>query len=94
MKRRKNELSMSFDDVYKKIYEQPDKKTPELFTTGGTSFTAEAKYTRDRRRFISLPHSNRIYEKDWGYQTNSMGRSGQRIGQYSEPIDDWANGLN
>ncbi len=43
--------------------------------------------------FISLPHNNRIYENDWGYRSNSMGKDGQRIGHYSIPIDDWASRL-
>ena len=57
-------------------------------------FDAQAKVAEDGRRFISLPHSNRIYEGDWGYMTNSMGKNGQRIGHYSVPLDEWAkNGL-
>lgn len=72
---------MSFDDVYKAIFKQPDSRTQALFTTGGVPFAAEAKYTRDGRRFISLLHNNPIYEHDWGYRSNSMGKDGQRIGQ-------------
>ena len=86
-------LRMTFDYVYRSISQQPSSRTPELFTTGGVRFEAEAKCTRDGRRFISLPHSNRIYEDDWGYVSNSMGKDGQRIGHYSIPIDDWATGL-
>jgi len=86
-------LSMSFDDVYKKISKQPKSQTPELATTGGVPFVAEARLSRDGRRFISLPHNNRIYEGDWGFYSNSMGKDGQRIGQYSKPIDDWAKWL-
>jgi len=52
-------------------------------------FEAEAKLARDGRRFISLPHNNRIYQNDWGYMANSMGNDGQRIGQYSVPLDEW-----
>ena len=86
-------LSLSFDEVYQAISKQPGKRTPKLETTGrviGVIFEAEAKLTRDGRRFISLPHNNRIYEDDWGYMANSMGKDGQRIGQYSVPLDEWA----
>jgi hypothetical protein len=83
-------LKMKFDDVYKAITYTPE---PELLTTGGVPFVAESKFTRDGRRFISLPHNNRIYEDDWGYRSNSMGKDGQRIGHYSKPIDDWASKL-
>jgi hypothetical protein len=83
-------LSLSFDEVYRTISEQPGGQMPELQTTGGVRFVAEAKVTRDGRRFISLPHSNRIYEQDWGYVTNHLGKEGQRIGHYSLPLDRWA----
>jgi hypothetical protein len=86
-------LKMSFHDVYNAIYKQPKSQTPELFTTGGVPFIAEVKCARDGRRFISLPHNNRIYENNWGYRSNSTGKDGQRIGHYSKPIDDWANRL-
>jgi hypothetical protein len=82
-------LIMSFDEIYKEISGLPKFCTPVLKTTGDVPFTAEAKRTRDGRRFISLPHNNRIYEDDWGYSSNSMGKDGQRIGHYSKPIDDW-----
>jgi hypothetical protein len=68
-------------------------QTPTLQTTGGVPFVAEAKQAKDGRLFISLPHNNRIYEEDWGYRTNNMGKDGQRIGQYSVPLDKWASGL-
>ena len=84
-------LRMNFNDVYELISKQPLAQTPKLVTTGGVPFIAEAKCTNDGRRFISLPHNNRIYESDWGYRSNSMGKDGQRIGHYSIPIDDWAN---
>lgn len=86
-------LSFTFDDIYKAISNNIEAKTPMLCTTGGVKFFAEAKLTKDGRRFISLPHNNRIYEADWGLTTNSMGKSGQRIGQYSIPIDEWATSL-
>ena len=86
-------LKMSFDDVYMEISKQPGSQTPGLITTGGVPFVAEARRARDGRRFISLPHNNRIYENDWGYRSNSMGKDGQRIGHYSKPIDDWASRL-
>jgi hypothetical protein len=83
----------TFEDVYRAITRQPDARTPELETTGGVGFIAEAKTAKDGRRFISLPHNNRIYEHDWGYQANSMGKVGQRIGQYSVPLDKWVRSL-
>ena len=83
-------LSLSFDEVYLAVSKQPGKRTPKLETTGDVVFEAETKLTRDGRRFISLPHNNRIYEDDWGYMANSMGRDGQRIGHYSVPLDKWA----
>jgi hypothetical protein len=60
-----------------------------LKTTGGVLFEAKALRTRDGRRFIALPHNNRIYEHDWGFVTNHMGRDGQRIGHYARPLDEW-----
>ncbi len=86
-------LVLSFDDVYRAISEQPGAQTPGLQTTGGVPFVAEAKLSEDGRRFIALPHSNRIYEEDWGYMTNHMGKVGQRIGHYSVPLDDWVRRL-
>lgn len=83
-------LKLSFDRVHRAILEQPGARTPELLTTGGVPFVAVAKRTRDGRPFISLPHSNRIYELDWGCATNRMGVGGQRIGHYSVPLDEWA----
>lgn len=83
-------LAKTFDEVYEAIATQPAAQTSELTTTGGVQFSAEAKTTQDGRRFISLPHNNRIYEGDWGYAANSMGNDGQRIGQYSVPLDQWA----
>lgn len=32
--------------------------------------------------------SNRIYEHDWGCRVNSMSETSQRIGQYSQPLND------
>ena len=76
--------------MYEAIHRQVESKTPELATTGkGIPFIAEAKTTRDGRKFISLPHSNRIYMDDWDYTTNAMGQDGQRIGHYSVPLDQW-----
>ena len=86
-------LKNNFDYVYKAISMQPNSQTPELLTTGGVIFVAELKYAKDCRRFISLPHNNRIYEDDWGYRSNSMGKDGQRIGQYAKPIDEWVSRL-
>jgi hypothetical protein len=83
-------LRCSFQHAYDAISAQPSGRTPQLETTGGIPFTAEARVARDGRRYISLPHANRIYESDWGHVTNGMGKDGQRIGHYSVPIDDWA----
>jgi hypothetical protein len=83
-------LKMTFNDVYMAIKSQPNSFSPDLKTTGGVTFAAEAALTRDGRRFISLPHNNRIYENDWGYRSNSMGKDGQRIAHYSIPLDEWA----
>ncbi len=85
-------LATSFDDIFLAIVSREGKVTPRLKTTGGVPFMAEANVARDGRRFISLPHENRIYEHDWGYTSNSMGKDGQRIGQYSVPLDRW--GIN
>ncbi|MBI5896993.1 MAG: hypothetical protein HZB24_13655 [Desulfobacterales bacterium] len=86
-------LKLSFDEVFEAISKQPKSQTPELLTTGHALFVAQAKNTRDGRRFISLPHSNRIYEDDWGYRTNGMGKDGQRIEPYAVSIDNWAKRL-
>ena len=85
-------LRCSFWFVFDAIAAQPSGRSPRLKTTGGTPFTAEAKVTRDGRRYIVLPHANRIYESDWGNAVNGMGKDGQRIGHYSVPIDQWAVG--
>jgi hypothetical protein len=84
-------LTSCFEAVHCMISEQFGAQTPQLQTTGGVSFTAKAKRTLDGRRFISLPHNNRIYEGDWGYRTNQMGKKGQWIGHYSVPLDAWVS---
>lgn len=86
-------LKLTFDQVYQAISDQPHTHTPHLRTTGDVAFVAQAKRTRDGRRFISLPHHNRVYEEDWGYRTNNMGKDGQRIGHYLVPLDEWAGEL-
>lgn len=86
-------LGVSFDYVFLSISRQSGMQTPKLETTGHVFFVAEAKHTHDGRRFISLPHSNRIYETDWWFRSNCMGKDGQRIGQYAIPIDEWAKRL-
>ena len=82
------EIQTTFDEIYDFIKDQPGATLHRLFTTGGIEFNCEAKSTRDNRRFIALPHGNRIYGDDWGFYCNDMGKDGQRIGQYSIPIDD------
>ena len=86
-------LNSTFERVYHAIARQPSKRTPELVTTGGVRFVAEAKEATDGRLFVSLPHSNRIYEEDWGFTANRMGNDGQRIGQYAVPLDEWVQSL-
>jgi len=82
-------IEVNIRRVYQTITQQPNARTPELETTGGVRFFAEAKEAMDGRLFVSLPHGNRIYEEDWGFAANSMGKDGQRIAQYSVPLDHW-----
>lgn len=94
MNRKKIEppLINSFSHVYDTLMKQSESTSPVLQTTGNKiDFTAKANKTQEEhsRRFIDLPHNNRIYSSDWGYITNSMGKDGQRIGQYSVPLDKW-----
>jgi hypothetical protein len=86
-------LKLSFDEVFEAISKQPKSQTPELLAAGHALFVAQAKRTRDGRRFIALPHSNRIYEDDWGFQTNGMEKDGHRIGPFASSIDNWAKRL-
>ena len=82
------EIQTSFDAVFTFIDSQPNSMISGLLSTGDKPFTCEARFANDGRRFIHLPHSNRIYKNDWGFYFNSMGESGQRIGQYSVPINN------
>ncbi len=79
----------SFETVFEMISKQPINEISGLKTTGGVYFSAQAKYTRNNAPFISLPHNNRIYECCWGNTNNHMGKEGQRIGQYSKPLDEY-----
>ena len=89
----------TFDQVFGALGSEVHKKTT-LLTTGkigkpGTAFVAEAKLAQNAelhdKRFISLPHSNRIYACCWGNTQNHMGKDvGQRINQYARPLDEWA----
>lgn len=81
-------IQTTFDEIYDFINSQPAAALAGLYTTGGKAFECEAKLTRDKRRFISLPHNNRIYQNDWGFYFNDMGKDGQTIGQYSKPINE------
>lgn len=81
----------SFNQVYERIRCLPNQTVRGLRTTGGVPFFARALMAGDGRRYISLPHNNRIYENDWGYMTNHMGRDGQRIGHYARPLNEWYN---
>lgn len=85
-------LKCAFSEVYKAFKRLPLATVNGLKTTGrGVVFDATASITGDGRLFIGLPHNNRIYEGDWGYTTNSMGKDGQRIGQYARPLDEWCS---
>jgi hypothetical protein len=79
----------TFDHIYGKIRNMPNHTVKDLRTTRGVVFKAKALETRDGRRFIALPHNNRIYEGDWGFVTNHMGKDGQWIGHYTRPLDEW-----
>ena len=89
---------LTFDDVYAALSRMPGRRF-NLITTGGVNFVAEAgvalRASVPDKRVIHLPHGNRIYACCWGNQSNHMGaREGQRIGQYTRPLDDWASGAN
>ena len=86
-------LQCPFDQIYQAIQNLPSQRVIGLVTTGGVSFEAKASVTRDGRKFINLPHSNRIYRDDWGFRNNRMGKDGQRIGQYARPLDEWCAAL-
>ena len=91
----------TFDQVFDILSSERNKQTT-LFTTGKHSerrveFVAEAKLglrvNLPDKRFISLPHNNRIYSCCWGNTQNHMGKGGkdgQRINQYARPLDEWA----
>ena len=81
---RLEEIDSMFDEIYQWILEQNGIRN--LISTGGVAFDVFANQARDGRRFLELPHANRVYEDDWGYRYNSMGADGQRIGQYCLPI--------
>ncbi len=44
-------LESTFEHVYQAVAKQPNKRTPELVTTGGVRFVAEAKETRYPQSF-------------------------------------------
>ena len=83
----------TFDQIYTMLLQCRGKECT-LMTTGGVEFVATAataqRVNLPDKRFISLPHNNRIYSCCWGNQSNHMGNEGQRIGQYSRPLDEWA----
>jgi signal transduction histidine kinase len=84
-------LKCSFDQVYDVLLLLPEKKITGLFTTGDkhAEFQAEAKETDEVGKFILLSHGNRIYPCCWGNNVNHFEGGGQRIGHYSQPLDDW-----
>ncbi len=86
-------LKCSFSQVYDTIVARPHREIADLRTTGGVAFGAQALKAQDGRKYIALPHSNRIYQADWGYTTNHMGKDGQRIGHYARPLDEWCDQL-
>jgi|GEM_PF-2270084 len=81
-----DEIVSSFDDVFSWVQDRGEVRS--LYTTGQVSFSVSAKMTKlDERKFLSLPHGNRVYEGDWGFRRNVYGKDGQRIGQYCLPIE-------
>lgn len=78
------EIDSTFSEIYNWIDSQEG--LDGLKTTRGVAFNVIAKTAKDGRRFLSLPHGNRVYEGDWGSQCNSMNSGGQWIGQYCLPI--------
>ena len=73
------EIDSTFDEIYGWLQQQDS--IQDFVTTGGVEFVVSAGLTQDhKRRFLALPHGNRVYEDDWGYRSNSMGKVGQRIG--------------
>lgn len=86
-------LKCTFEQMYECMKNLPNKKITNLQTTRGIVFEAMAAESVEVGIFIQLPHNNRIYPCCWGNQTNHMGKDGQRIGQYSRPLDQWCNGM-
>ncbi|MFT7562176.1 MAG: hypothetical protein ACI93R_004111 [Flavobacteriales bacterium] len=79
-----DEIDSPFNDVFDWV--DSTGGLNNLVSAGGVEFYVSAEMTGDGRRFLSLPHSNRVYEGDWGFRNNSMGKDGQRIGQYCLPL--------
>jgi hypothetical protein len=86
-------LKCRFAQVYDAIAATPHNEVAGLSTTGGVAFWAQALEAQDGRKYIALPNNNRIYQHDWGYTTNHMGKDGQRIGHYARPLDEWCDQL-
>lgn len=83
----------TFDQVFDFLSSQPQKTVTGLITSGGVSFSAQAKISPKVGKYISLPHNNRIYYCCWGNTNNHMGKEGQRISQYTRAIDEWCLGF-
>ena len=68
----------TFDQVFDTLNLEPNRKTT-LHTTGkpGVDFVAEATFTKQGQRYISVPHGNRIYPCCWGNTLNHMGAAGK-----------------
>ena len=60
------EIQTSFDVIFEYLLSLPNQSVNDLITIGGVTFSARATTAMDGRRFIELPHNNRIYEADWG----------------------------
>ncbi len=89
----KQALNCTFDQVYECLLNSQDKMVTNLKTSRENTFFAIAAESSEVGKFIQLPQKNRIYPCCWGNQTNHMGKDGQRIGQYSIPLDQWCKDM-
>ena len=60
-----------------------------LFTTDNTEFEAEAKYSEKKGSLFRYRIVIEFILDDWGFRNNHYGVEGQRINQYSKPLDEW-----
>jgi hypothetical protein len=82
-RKRIEEIDSDFFDIHNWV--RLNGAEMSLESTGDKTFTVSAGISKDGRAFLEFPNSNRAYKDDWGYRTNSMGKDGQWIGQYSIP---------